>query len=237
MKISPLHLVTLASLMLSCEDSKPAPVAVRPAGMDLPELVFASNAPPFQPLDQRFIEVLVTADEWDIQHMGKHVGFATEENGLFGLLKKLRELDAVEGFQSRVLISAAGNTKMLEINKLVRTTATSDIGEIYFLTKSSKHQLEASAFSLQMPIHGCGQRPDIEPLFIQIQNDGRVYVGSGASRQLLDQDLHDNALPGLNGVLDIYAAAGRAANAIPLCQFYYSEEATYQRFIPKTEVV
>jgi biopolymer transport protein ExbD len=231
MKIHSLLPVALSFLTFSCEEPTPEPVVIKPAGMEMPGLVFASNPPPFVTPDHAFIEAILTQDAWDIRHLGKQVGFAKDEHELFDILRSLKNIDDSAGRQPYFLISAAGETVVSEITKAIRTAAISGISEVYLLTKNFENTHVPSAFKLRMSFGLCDRQPDISQMFVSIRNDNKVYIGSGPETQRLDQGPDDHDLPGLSAILEIYAAAARSANATPLCAFACFPTASYQRFI------
>jgi len=71
----------------------------------------------------------------------------------------------------------------------------------------------------------------IDPFFISLDATGTVYSGAGAARSLLDSDPADHSLPKLNSVLEMYAAAARAASSRPRCMVSYDSAVPYQRVI------
>jgi biopolymer transport protein ExbD len=102
---------------------------------------------------------------------------------------------------------------------------------IYFLVTSS---IKARETDLGMKLPAAmpsDSQPTIEPMFIKIDASGTIYMGTGASQQVLDSDTSVRDLPMLSAQLDMYASAARSANSTPLVQLWADGGATQQRVI------
>jgi biopolymer transport protein ExbD len=102
---------------------------------------------------------------------------------------------------------------------------------IYFLVTSTITPRETD-LGMQLPAAAPSEsQPEIDPLFIRIDQSGAIHTGTGNSQQTLDSDTSVRELPLLKGQLDLYASAARAAGSKPLVQIYADGDATQQRVI------
>lgn len=102
---------------------------------------------------------------------------------------------------------------------------------IYFLVTSTISPRETDlGMALPSPMPSTDRSP-IDPMFIQIGADGRIFTGTGNAQQPMDTDVGSRDLPLLRSALEIYATAARAADQKPLVQIYAEGEATQQRVI------
>jgi len=103
---------------------------------------------------------------------------------------------------------------------------------IYFLVTSTLTPRETDlGMALPAANPDPTQQPEIDPKFIRIDATGTIYVGVGASQQVMDTDVAVRNVPLLRADLDMYASAARASNATPLVQIYADGGATQQRII------
>jgi len=73
--------------------------------------------------------------------------------------------------------------------------------------------------------------PDIDPMFIRVDANGVIYLGTGTAQEALDVDADDRNVPLLAARLDIYSSTARAAGATPLVQIYADPNSSQQRVI------
>lgn len=102
---------------------------------------------------------------------------------------------------------------------------------IYFLVTSTIQKRETD-LDMQLPAAAQSQeQPPIDPMFIKVDVNGAVYVGSGPAQQLLDTDAGERSLPLLSQQLEMYASAALAAASQPLVQVFVEGEANQQRVV------
>lgn len=103
---------------------------------------------------------------------------------------------------------------------------------IYFLVTSTLVPKETD-LQMQLPaqVQDASKTPDIEPMFIRIDANGTIFVGTGSAQQILDSDSQDHDLPLLSAQLKLYAGAANAADSKPLVQIYADGNALQQRII------
>jgi biopolymer transport protein ExbD len=97
---------------------------------------------------------------------------------------------------------------------------------IYFLVTST---LTPKETDLQM--QESTKTPDINPMFIRVDANGAIYVGTGSAQQILDTDPQDRSVPLLSSQLQLYASAAKGADSTPLVQLYVDGNAVQQRVI------
>ncbi len=102
---------------------------------------------------------------------------------------------------------------------------------IYFLVTSTITPREQDLGMSLPSSQPSTDQPKIAPMFIRVDANGTIYVGTGASQQSLDSDMSVNDLPLLNGHLETYAAAARSAGDNPVVQVYVDPGTTQQRVI------
>lgn len=102
---------------------------------------------------------------------------------------------------------------------------------IYFIVTSTITPREQDLGMALPSSQPSSEQPKIAPMFIRVDVNGTIYVGTGASQQSLDSDVSINELPLLNGHLETYAAAARSAGDKPVVQVYVDPGTTQQRVI------
>ncbi len=102
---------------------------------------------------------------------------------------------------------------------------------IYFLVTSTIKPRETDLGMALPAANPSTEQPEIDPMFIKIEASGAIFTGVGAAQQPMDSDVSVRELPLLQGQLDMYASAARAANSKPLVQIYADGGATQQRVI------
>lgn len=102
---------------------------------------------------------------------------------------------------------------------------------IYFLVTTTIVRSEMDT-NMQLPAAAPSEDiPEIKPLFIKVDNDGVIYVNSGAAQERLDEDPESRNLPMLAERLGTYADGARAAGQDPLVQVFVDGDALHQRAI------
>lgn len=103
---------------------------------------------------------------------------------------------------------------------------------IYFLVTSTITPRESDlGMSLPTPFPIRTDPPVIEPLFIDITSTGEIRSGPPGNSIPMDTDPSSRELPLLQGQLQMYARATRAANSTPLVKIHADEAVTHQRVI------
>jgi biopolymer transport protein ExbD len=97
-----------------------------------------------------------------------------------------------------------------------------------FLVSTGVPSRKIHSYRLHLPK---GPTSDIQPLLITLDARGLVFTGTGPDRRLHDTDPADHSLLKLNNLLEVYAAAARAAESEPLVQVHADPAVNYQRFI------
>ena len=95
---------------------------------------------------------------------------------------------------------------------------------IYFLVTSTITPAETDLGMALPAANPDTEQPVIEP-------SGAIYTGIGAGQQPMDSDTSVRELPLLNGQLELYSSAAKAADSKPLVQIYADSNATQQRVI------
>ena len=102
---------------------------------------------------------------------------------------------------------------------------------IYFIVTSTIQPRE-SDLRLKLPVpNEQDNQPLITPMFIQVDANNSISIGTGNSQQMLDSDAESRNLPLLCSYLDIYVAAARSAFNQPLVQLWVADGASQQRVI------
>lgn len=102
---------------------------------------------------------------------------------------------------------------------------------IYFLVTTTIQKREQDLdLSLPTPFRGIATDL-IEPLFIHVDQQGTVSVGTGAARQIMDTDTSVRDLPMLSQHLEMFSQAANAAGIKPLVQIHVEGEAQQQRVV------
>ena len=103
---------------------------------------------------------------------------------------------------------------------------------IYFIVATTIQKKEVDVpLSLPAAAPSDAEMPDIEPLFIKIDTNGAIFVGAGASQQMLDTDVDSRAVPLLSDLLRLYVAGANSGDKKPLVQMWVDGGASQQRVI------
>lgn len=102
---------------------------------------------------------------------------------------------------------------------------------IYFLVTTTIKKKETD-LQLALPSAAPSDvQPEIQPMFIKIDENGAIYVNAGAAQEILDTDTTVRELPMLGQRLEMYATAAKAADSQPLVQLYVDGDAEHQRVV------
>ena len=102
---------------------------------------------------------------------------------------------------------------------------------IYFLVTTTIKKKEQD---LQLALPSAApstEQPDIQPMFIKIDQTGAIYVNSGPAQELLDTNAGAREVPLLNQRLEAYATVARSTKSQPLVQLYVEGDAKHQRVV------
>jgi biopolymer transport protein ExbD len=197
-------------------------------GHSLPGLVFAANAPVFDPGRDSYLEAVRSEGVWHFHFQGEMRGPCRSEDEIHQSISEFR----IKQGDPRIVISAECDTPFAEIRTMVRGAARAGFGRVDFLVFSASERCRNQTFSLELPaVDGSGQPDDIEPLLVSVDDNGQIYIGRGPSRVLQDSDPEDHALPKLANTLELLSTAARAAQCQPFCMLHLNSAASYQRLI------
>lgn len=102
---------------------------------------------------------------------------------------------------------------------------------IYFLVTSTISPRETD-LGMDLPANNpSSEMPPIQPMFIQVDANGAVFVGVPPAQQQMDTDTSVRAVPLLSSELRTYAEAARSSKDQPLVQIYVDGRASYQRVV------
>jgi hypothetical protein len=202
-------------------------VTITTHGSKLPDLVFAANAPVFDPGGATFVEAVWTDGVWKIHDEGVWIADGTDEDGISKIMQGIKDKRP----DSRVLISAEKRTAFREIETMVRGVASAGLTDINFLVARGSPKPETHAFHLELPKIGEEDRIPWDPFVIQLDAQGAVHSGTGIAASTLDPATSDHALPGLNSQLELFASAARAVEIQGICLVHIEPAASYQRVI------
>lgn len=108
---------------------------------------------------------------------------------------------------------------------------------IYFLVTTTIKLKEEDA-DMKLPSAAPSDvQPEIQPFFIKIDENGHIYVNTGAAQEMLDTDQNDRELPLLDARIDTYAASARLGDDRPLVQIYVEGLALQQRVMDVIDVL
>lgn len=226
-----LALILLSILIVSCEKSENPVQIPPPAGLNLSHLPTADYCKQLGEMDPGFVEILISGDRSEVFHQGKSIANTSTEKELFSAIQQAGEENDKLGKETPLLISAPASTPFRIIRERIRTAAETGIYKIHFLVSLEQRKNSGGIVSIELPC--MDQRHSmIEPYFLQITREGRIFSGTGSSRSPMDHSNTDRQIIELSGNLELYSAAARAAGIPdPLCQIYVNPEATYQRAI------
>lgn len=203
---------------------------VLPVGHNVTDLPSSKFSRPLTISDSGFLEILISQDQSKFHHQNMERNFTSNEEVFSKEIAKIRRVNAEKNRGTPLLISAPGSISFKEITREIRAAATTGIYQILFLVRVEKTS-QLGVIQIDLPTF---QRsgPKIEPFFLQITSEGRIYCGSGQSRTRMDTGNHDQELRNLCAQLELFrAAAESAGHPEPPCQIYVNPEVPYQRAI------
>jgi len=100
---------------------------------------------------------------------------------------------------------------------------------IYFIVTSTVTPREQDLVLALPSSTPSADQPKIAPLFIRVDPNGTIFIGTGSSQQALDGDSGVRDLPLLLAHLQTYASAARSASEKPVVQVYVDPGVTQQR--------
>jgi len=103
---------------------------------------------------------------------------------------------------------------------------------IYFLVATTIQKKEVDVpLALPASAPTDSEMPDIDPLFIKVDANGAIYVGAGASQEMLDTDTSIRSLPLLSQRLNDYSVGANSGGKKALVQMWVDGGANQQRVI------
>lgn len=223
--------------LTSCDREASSPERV-PVGLRLDHFklpVTAYSKDQISSSDSGYLEAVVDGRSLEIHHPNGVASTTATGQTFDAVLESISRGVPDQGEKPPLLISATASTNFNPIRSVIRSAAMAGIYRILFLVKSDTSGTAIIRFEL--PTMG-ESIPKIEPFFIQIDDKGNVFTGSGPSRTRMDEGSEDRILGKLNSQLELYSAAAKAcgSDVVP-CQIYVSHEASYQRMIDLLSLV
>jgi biopolymer transport protein ExbD len=102
---------------------------------------------------------------------------------------------------------------------------------IYFIVTSTISPRETDLGMALPAANPSDKIPDIEPMFIQIDARGAIFLGVPPSQLPMDSDVSSRSVPLLSSELTTYANVAKNGNSKPLVQIYADGQASQQRVI------
>lgn len=232
-----LFLLLPLSIFVSCKSEAPTsvrvPTSLRYERFDLPISSFLKDQ--LSAPDEGYIEALVDGETTEIHHPNGHLSSTAGGLSFDQVLASISISIPDRGELPPLLISAAATTKFATIRSVIRSAAAAGIHRILFLVKSDAKETGIIRFEVPTTSEAM---PKIEPYFLQIDETGKVFTGSGSSRSRMDEGPEDRDLEKLNSQLELYSAAAKACGCeVAPCQIYVHPEASYQRMIDLLSLV
>ena len=215
-------------LIASCEKHSPVTARV-PIGARSVDLPVASYSEKLSAHDSGYIEAVINGDLTEIHHPNGFLDSTAAGQSFEEVLGSISRSVPYQGSIPPLLISATAPTKFDEIRLVIRSAAKNGISRILFLVRSETQA--TGVIRIGLPTMG-ESPPKIEPFFIQIDDKGQIFTGSGPSRIRMDDGSDDRDLEKLNNQLGLYAAAAKACGCeVAQCQIHVDPDASYQRMI------
>ncbi|MGB6223075.1 MAG: hypothetical protein WBG04_18745 [Haloferula sp.] len=200
--------------------------------MRLEGLVESYGAPSLDLQDGGLIEILKGEEGWMCYDRGRFQASCRNQEELINRFHDLRDRHCLQGFETKLVVSAQAETPFREIREVVRTAAKSGICDIRFLVDQVNGVSKPSALPLSLALAaGCAVPPEIEPFFIIVDADEKVSVGTGPARVVMDRDRADRTLTHLDRSLWAFHRVAAATSSVALVQIYVAPSASYQRMI------
>jgi biopolymer transport protein ExbD len=224
-------------VFLSCKGEAPSsvriPTSLRYERFDLPISSFLKDQ--LSAPDEGYIEALVDGETTEIHHPNGHLSSTAAGQSFDQVLASISISIPDRGELPPLLISATAPTKFATIRSVIRSAVEKGIYRILFLVKSDAKGTGIIPFEVPTTSEAM---PKIEPYFIQIDETGKVFTGSGPSRSRMDDGPEDRDLEKLNSQLELYSAAAKACGCeVAPCQIYVHPEASYQGMIDLLSLV
>ena len=112
---------------------------------------------------------------------------------------------------------------------------------IYFLVTTTIKAKEMDT-TMQLPSAAPSDtQPEIQPMFIKIDENGHIYANTGSAQEVLDTDTSNTdaarRLPLLSQRIDLYNQAAKSGNSQPLVQLFVEGNAKHQRVVDVLNVL
>lgn len=108
---------------------------------------------------------------------------------------------------------------------------------IYFLVTTTIKAKEKDT-TMQLPSAAPSDvQPEIQPMFIKIDENGYIYANTGSAQEVLDTDQSNHDLPLLAQRIDLYNQAAKSGNSQPLVQLFVEGNAKHQRVVDVLNVL
>ena len=108
---------------------------------------------------------------------------------------------------------------------------------IYFLVTTTIKAKEMDT-TMQLPSAAPSDaQPEIQPMFIKIDENGYIYANTGSAQEVLDTDQSDRNCPLLSQRIDLYNQAAKSGNSQPLVQLFVEGNAKHQRVVDVLNVL
>ena len=108
---------------------------------------------------------------------------------------------------------------------------------IYFLVTTTI-KLKEQDTTMQLPSAApSDEQPEIQPMFIRVDEGGTIYTGTGAAQEVLDSGPGERACPLLRQRVELYQAAATAGDSQPLVQVLVENNAKHQRVVDVLNVL
>jgi biopolymer transport protein ExbD len=223
-----LPLILPLCLIASCE--KHTPVSSRvPIGIRFGDLPVSSYFEKLTATDSGYIEAIIDGDLAEIHHPNGHLDSTAAGQSFEKVVEGISRSVSNQQPVPPLLISATASTKFNRIRPLIRSAAAAGIYRVLLLVNSDTEG--TGIIRIELPNTG-EATPKFEPFFVQIDDEGKIFTGTGASRTRMDNGADDRNLEILNSQLELFSAAAKSAGyRIVPCQIYVNPEASYQRMI------
>jgi|AntRauTorckE6833_2_1112554.scaffolds.fasta_scaffold15961_3 biopolymer transport protein ExbD len=214
--------------LTSCQNSETKkPPSLK--GLKISGLPEAHSSIAAQNAEDRWIEVVVDSKESSLYRNGILIA----DNPNLGDFKTLRDSINERGHSESLVVSAQASIPFGVITESIRSAAAAGTSEILFLVRDNRFTNQPRFIPLTLPTMDSSHVfSDIEPYFIQIDDKGRIFTGSGASQTRMDDAPNDRELEKLKSQLELFSAAAKSAGVKNApCQIHVHPEASYQRMI------
>jgi len=223
-----LPLILSLCLIASCEKHSPVTARV-PIGNRFGDLPVSSYSDKLTATDSGYIEAVIDGELAEIHHPNGYLDSTVAGQSFEKVVEGISRSVSNQQPAPPLLISATASTKFLTLRPLIHSAAAAGIYRVLFLVNSDTEG--TGIIRIELPNTGKAT-PKIEPFFIRIDEKGKIFTGTGASRTRLDNAADDRNLEILNSQLELFSAAAKSTGyEIVPCQIYVNPEASYQRMI------